>query len=352
VATRAHYDITELARLSGLTVRTVRYYLQQRLLPSSGLRGPGARYDAGHLARLQLIRRLQAEHLPLAEIRRRLEAGATTQDRHAPGGRLHPQVVPPAAEAGGRSHWERITLGPDIELHVRRPLSRADNRGVEHLLEAARRILGAPTEPPRSATAARSIVLLPEPDLRSLAEAVVPRLAASDPVLFANLAMGPDLAPSPGGQTLSQASEQALALESARRAPDAAVRIALTRRRLADNWFSHWHAESRAAVVSLADWDGVLQVSPVAFVAYETAHHGLRSIAPEFDPVRLAHEETRGCLFDFCATRADIEVKLQAADLCPECRRALEDGGLPLDRLLHLAETIRALATDPPTAVQ
>jgi DNA-binding transcriptional MerR regulator len=350
VAPRIHYDITELARLSGLTVRTIRYYLQQRLLPSSGLRGPGARYDAGHLARLQLIRRLQAEHLPLAEIRRRLEAGATTQGRHAPVGR--PRVVPPATDPGGRSHWERITLGPDIELHVRRPLSRADNRGVERLLEEARRVLGAPADPPRAATAAGSIVLLPEPDLRSLAEAVVPRLAASDPALFASLAMGPDLAPSPGGETLSPVSEQALARDSARRAPAAAVRVALTRRRLADNWFSHWHAESRAAVVSLADWDGFLQVSPVAFVAYETAHHGLRSIAPDFDPVRLAHEETRGCLFDFCATRADIEVKLQAADLCPECRRALEDAGLPLDRLLHLAETIRTLATDPPTAVQ
>ena len=55
---------------------------------------------------------------------------------------------------------------------------------------------------------------------------------------------------------------------------------------------------------------------------------------------------------DFCATRADIEVKLQAADLCPDCRAGVEQAGLPLERFLRLAETLRSLATDPPTAIQ
>ena len=52
---------------------TVRYYLAQGLLPAVGQTGPGSKYTDGHLARLRVIRRLQAEHLPLAEIRRRLE---------------------------------------------------------------------------------------------------------------------------------------------------------------------------------------------------------------------------------------------------------------------------------------
>ena len=68
------YSLTELADLAGVTPRTVRYYLAQGLLPAVGQTGPGSKYGAGHLARLRLIRRLQAEHLPLAEIRRRLEA--------------------------------------------------------------------------------------------------------------------------------------------------------------------------------------------------------------------------------------------------------------------------------------
>ena len=66
------YSITDLARLSGVTPRTVRYYVAQGLLPSPEQAGPSTRYGEGHLARLRLIRRLQREHLPLAEIRARL----------------------------------------------------------------------------------------------------------------------------------------------------------------------------------------------------------------------------------------------------------------------------------------
>jgi hypothetical protein len=40
-----------------------------------------------------------------------------------------------------RSHWERISLSPDVELHVRRPLSRSQNRAVARLLDEARRLL-------------------------------------------------------------------------------------------------------------------------------------------------------------------------------------------------------------------
>ena len=68
----ATYTITELADLAGVTPRTVRYYLSQGLLPSAGQTGPGTRYSESHLARLRVIRGLQAEHLPLAEIRKRL----------------------------------------------------------------------------------------------------------------------------------------------------------------------------------------------------------------------------------------------------------------------------------------
>jgi DNA-binding transcriptional MerR regulator len=67
------YSLTEVAGLAGVTPRTVRYYMAQGLLPSPGTSGPGPKYDDGHLNRLGLIRKLQREHLPLAEIRGRLE---------------------------------------------------------------------------------------------------------------------------------------------------------------------------------------------------------------------------------------------------------------------------------------
>ena len=67
------YSLADLARLADVTPRTVRYYVAQGLLPSPEAAGSATRYGEGHLARLRLIRRLQRDHLPLAEIRSRLE---------------------------------------------------------------------------------------------------------------------------------------------------------------------------------------------------------------------------------------------------------------------------------------
>lgn len=179
-------DLAELAAAAGVTPRTVRYYVQQGLLPSPGTRGPGTKYDRALLDRLHLIRRLQKLHWPLSKIRERLESldeegvqqalsepvehpppvgesdTALTYVRALlePGTGKQPSE-PPAAVAQLRglvfgkqelaqqskrgwqvtkSNWERIRLTNDIELNVRRPLSREDNKKVDRLLEAAKDI--------------------------------------------------------------------------------------------------------------------------------------------------------------------------------------------------------------------
>jgi DNA-binding transcriptional MerR regulator len=226
--TETRYSLAELARVTGVTPRTVRYYIVQGLLPGANETGPGASYDGRHLARLQLVRELQRQHLPLAEIRSRL-AGLADSDVSAllsaqaaraeePAGSaldyirgllgsprettpsylmrvaasrpaptaplmkpqasgmdvvsdgaavsdatgLAPSLVvgaitplgapsadaPPAAPESARpsveqrSQWDRIALTDDIELHVRRPLSRLDNKRVERLITIARQVLG------------------------------------------------------------------------------------------------------------------------------------------------------------------------------------------------------------------
>ena len=176
------YDLAELSARAGVSQRTVRYYIQQGLLPSPETRGPGAHYGSEHLDRLRLIRSLQRQHLPLAEIRRRLEVLNPAQIRERlaaepAGGRgsakdyimevlsegmpmMSPEMMRDAAApalrsphamydqdkprrpAQVRTQWDRIPLGPDVELHVRRPLSREQIRQVEQLLKAARNIFG------------------------------------------------------------------------------------------------------------------------------------------------------------------------------------------------------------------
>jgi DNA-binding transcriptional MerR regulator len=145
-------DLPDLADRAGVSIRTVRYYIQQGLLQEPEARGPGAHYTEEHLDRLLLIKRLQKEHLPLAEIRKAIQSGAAEAaiPRSARDyvrsvlGKQHsvsevmsspPMQLP---EEPVRSQWERITLAPDIELHLRRPLSRGVNKKVERLLDVAR----------------------------------------------------------------------------------------------------------------------------------------------------------------------------------------------------------------------
>ena len=54
-----------------------------------------------------------------------------------------PPVIPPAEAPASeqRSQWDRIALTPNIEIHVRRPLGRLENRRVERLITIARQVL-------------------------------------------------------------------------------------------------------------------------------------------------------------------------------------------------------------------
>ncbi len=175
------YTFSELCEQAGVSERTVRYYVKQGLLPSPGT-GRGVRWSHEHLERLRLILELKEKHLPLAEIRRRLEAMSATevsallanQQQEPPstsaadyvrkvlaGVRPAPDATPskatkakksarPAASTPAvplrsqaqvtRTTWERVTLDPDVEIHVRRPLSRQQDKRVKRLLEHAREI--------------------------------------------------------------------------------------------------------------------------------------------------------------------------------------------------------------------
>ena len=168
------YSLADLAKLADVTPRTIRFYIVQGLLPSPGQQGPATRYTDEHLERLLAIKRLQAAHLPLAEIRSQLRgldssavadlaeshqadipsdsavdyiqsilrrsapaAAAAPALRSAPG---QQPAAPSPTQEPERSQWDRVAVTPDIELHVRRPLTRGDNKRVSRLIEIARQL--------------------------------------------------------------------------------------------------------------------------------------------------------------------------------------------------------------------
>ena len=67
------YTVDQVAELTGTTVRTIRWYQSEGLLPSPRRAGRTAVYDLEHVSRLESIRDLQAHGLTLVAIRRLLD---------------------------------------------------------------------------------------------------------------------------------------------------------------------------------------------------------------------------------------------------------------------------------------
>jgi DNA-binding transcriptional MerR regulator len=68
------WRIDDLARRTGLTVDTVRFYQREGLLPAGERVGRSKRYGVAHLDRIQQIRDLQARRFSLAAIKALLES--------------------------------------------------------------------------------------------------------------------------------------------------------------------------------------------------------------------------------------------------------------------------------------
>jgi len=102
------YNIDELADLGGVSRRTVRFYVQERLLPAPLGVGRGSHYDRTHLDRL-------------LEVKAEQEAGRSLDDIRD--GRRPASGRPGHAAAEGalsipRSAWRHLELAPGVELQV------------------------------------------------------------------------------------------------------------------------------------------------------------------------------------------------------------------------------------------
>lgn len=182
VPTEQEYAIGELAELTGVTPRTIRYYVSIGLLPSPEQAGPRTRYTEGHLKRLRLIRQLQRQHLPLAEISDHiarlddeavvaaLDSGVAArpsdsaldyilrlQGEQARRPSERKEITPAATPAiarglaepaaayqpplDTRTRWERVPLSESVELHIRQPMDPRMRKQIEHYIRLGREML-------------------------------------------------------------------------------------------------------------------------------------------------------------------------------------------------------------------
>lgn len=177
-------SLAELTAAAGVSVRTVRYYIAEGLLPPPAGSGPKSSYTQAHLDRLRLINRLKEAYLPLREIRRQLagmsddeirqllaEAPAAVENRSAAAepsserplldsaaayiDRLRqgqraaaPPVMraaaAPLASAPARPDaddvWRRVTLADGVELLMREEAYQRRRDRVDWLIRWARRV--------------------------------------------------------------------------------------------------------------------------------------------------------------------------------------------------------------------
>jgi hypothetical protein len=106
--------------------------------------------------------------------------------------------------------------------------------------------------------------------------------------------------------------------------PDRNFLVLLTERPNALNWFSAFD-DSRHIFVHTNDWEKFIKCSHQYPVAYEVIANVLQS-QMQIDTIgkdACLHEETIGCMNDFCLDKRAIAMKLRTADICADCSERL-----------------------------
>jgi DNA-binding transcriptional MerR regulator len=186
--------ISELADLTGVSTRTIRYYIEEGLLPQPEIRGKYAVFNDDYLIRLKLIKYLKDAYLPLKEIRKRLDTLMVPEMRDLltrfeqdpsralaeldvfPADKTNPASAPQPAKESAQDYisqvmqrnsprlreehisfnapsapvavkynysqesWQRVELAPGIELNIRQPQPGARRSQISELIEFARKL--------------------------------------------------------------------------------------------------------------------------------------------------------------------------------------------------------------------
>jgi DNA-binding transcriptional MerR regulator len=185
--------ISELSVRANVTLRTIRYYTSEGLMPDPIKRGSRYYYTQEHVDRLEQIDRLKRRYLPLQEIKRILnnsspedmhkliemqnvysgkKDAAKSQDvKENSNAQEHirellyrqPEWDPDKGSIPSRGHrkiqgaslhhklelepdsksWKHISLAPGVELHVLETLDQETKTLLEELIQYGRRLLGS-----------------------------------------------------------------------------------------------------------------------------------------------------------------------------------------------------------------
>ena len=124
--------LAELADATGLAARTIRFYIARGLLDGPVKAGRSAAYTEEHLARLEKIKKLQAQGRMLSQIGRSLAGGTPEKE-----------AAPPTA-------WWQHTIADDVVVWTRSDRSPWRTKQIRAAIDELARNLQPAVEEKRS----------------------------------------------------------------------------------------------------------------------------------------------------------------------------------------------------------
>jgi hypothetical protein len=141
-------------------------------------------------------------------------------------------------------------------------------------------------------------------------------------------------------------------LRQDRQVPSTTFIFLLTKTPNESNWYAAEDPQNmRNGFVHIGDFSWVTS-APGSVIA---AHYTLKGIFNALlDEAKLpwqniAHQQSRGCFFDFCGNKWDLSLKLRTADICGDCINVFQSAGMPdslLKQTVAIMEASRRLATN------
>ncbi len=114
------------------------------------------------------------------------------------------------------------------------------------------------------------------------------------------------------------------------------------------NFFSAWDPTGRYNFfIQTSDWGNFIESDPDYPIIYELASIPLAIIAfDNMDEVEAwAHQRARGCVFDYCKEKEDVQLRLRTADICKECRQRLIDRQIDVALVAQIFATFESIRT-------
>lgn len=113
-----------------------------------------------------------------------------------------------------------------------------------------------------------------------------------------------------------------------------------------DFWFSAWESsEKRNFFIKTSEWEDLIKADPCYPIIYELVTIPITLAA--FDTLegekKWAHYKPRGCVFDYCKHKREVQLRLRTADICQDCSELLIERKTDPATIKQVFETLESI---------